>query len=479
MKRILTIVLALMLVLSCTAFVASAEAEKKLSVLTIAAGASFPDGVTVGTSDYLQKIEELTGFDLEWTNFTDASTDGLMLMMTSGNTPDLIQYASGAPLVDLANSGAIAPLNNSLEKNGQGLLELLPQDVIDMGTIDGNIYFLPRYTGGGQLGTITIRKDVLDKLGLGIPKTIEDYDVVFQTVKEQTDLTPLMLQSGRSSFMLFASALGVDFTRNTYFYVVNDECTIPVLTEKGQAFIEKMHEWYVAGYIDPEYLMDSEVISKFLAGSGFATFLDYTQIARQVPTFYEKNPDAELIYIDPPVGANGETGYTVDGTTSMAWFVPAANANKADLAIEFLNACLDEKVLNLICYGIEGENWEYVDGVPTFIEGNFPVDYRGYYSRVVLDRTWDEAWEASMGITELCEQLQGYRKFNEILYLPPVGVEAYAEHNAEISSFINDEVNRMIVEGTNEQAIAEVFEKVLELGGDKVIDQVNAWLRSK
>jgi hypothetical protein len=280
MKRILTIVLALMLVLSCTAFVASAEAEKKLSVLTIAAGASFPDGVTVGTSDYLQKIEELTGFDLEWTNFTDASTDGLMLMMTSGNTPDLIQYASGAPLVDLANSGAIAPLNNSLEKNGQGLLGLLPQDVIDMGTIDGNIYFLPRYTGGGQLGTITIRKDVLDKLGLGIPKTIEDYDVVFQTVKEQTDLTPLMLQSGRSSFMLFASALGVDFTRNTYFYVVNDECTIPVLTEKGQAFIEKMHEWYVAGYIDPEYLMDSEVISKFLAGSGFATFLDYTQIAR-------------------------------------------------------------------------------------------------------------------------------------------------------------------------------------------------------
>ncbi len=39
-----------------------------------------------------------------------------------------------------------------------------------------------------------------------------------------------------------------------------------------------------------------------------------------------------------------------------------------------------------------------VDGIPTFLE-NIPEDYRGYYSRVVLDGGWDEAWESSNGVS--------------------------------------------------------------------------------
>ena len=41
-----------------------------------------------------------------------------------------------------------------------------------------------------------------------------------------------------------------------------------------------------------------------------------------------------------------------------------------------------------------------VDGIPTFLE-NKPEDYRGYYSRVVLDGGWDEAWESSNGVYDL------------------------------------------------------------------------------
>lgn len=481
MKRILTLVLALILLLSCAAF-ATAEENKSLSVITVAAGASFPDGVTVSDSDYLRRIEELTGFDLEWTTFNDASADGVRLLLSSGNAPDLIQVADVGIIPELANSGAITPLNDALEAVGADLLELLPQEVLDGATIDGSIYFLPRYTGGGQIGTMALRKDVLDDLGLEVPGTIAEWEAVLAAVKENTDLTPLMVNSRLAgSFMSFTNAFGADHTRSTYFYVVDGECRIPILGENGLAFITKMNEWYNAGYIDREFLVvdGAEVTSNFFAGNGFAMFIDYTQVARQLPAFYEKNPDGEILIIDPPVGENGESGYTVDGTTSMAWFVPATSAGKVQLAVEFLNACLDEAVLNLICYGIEGENWEYVDGVPTFIEGHSPVDYRGYYSRVVLDRTWDEAWEASMGLAEVVEQMQSYRKFNEILYIPVEGVEAYSENNSSISGYINDEVIRMIAEGTSEEELADLYAEVMDMGGQDVIDQVNAWLASK
>ncbi len=479
MKRILSLVLALMLLLGCVS--ALADETKQLSVLTVPAGASFPDGVTVGSSDFLLKIEELTGFDLDWTTFTDSSTDGLMLLMASGNTPDLIQYHNVTPLIDLVNNGAITPLDDALAAKGEALLELIPQDVLASGSIGGKVYYLPRYTGGGQIGTMALRKDVLDQLGLAVPSTIEEWEAVLAAVKENTDLTPLMLTSGLTSYWLFASAYGADQTRSTVFYVKDGECCIPLLTEAGFNFLTKMHEWYELGYIDREFLMDGEVFNKFCAGTGFASFVDYTQAARNIPALYEKVPEAELIYVDPPVGANGEGGYTIDGLTSMAWFVPATNADKADLAVEFLNACLNPDVLNLICYGWEGENWQYDEnGVPQFIEGAAPADYRGYYSRVVLDRTWDEAWEASVGVADLAAQLQQYRKVNEINLLPTEGVEAYAEHNSEITSYVNTEVVRMIVEGTSMEELEDICNTVLtEMDGQEVIDQINAWLAAK
>lgn len=480
MKRIFTLVLAVLLVLGCTTF-AMAEESKSLSVITVAAGAAFPDGVTVSDSDYLLKIEELTGFDLEWTNFNDSSADGVRLLLSSGNSPDLVQIADTGIIPELALAGAITPLNDALAEKGQDLTEFLPQEVLDGATIDGNIYFLPRYTGGAQIGTMAIRKDVLDELNLTVPKTIDEWESVLAAVKENTELIPLMVNSSISSFMNFATAFGADHNRSTFFYVVDGECQIPMLGEKGLAFVAKMNEWYNAGYIDREFLITdgAEVTSNFFAGNGFAMFMDYTQVARQLPAFYEKNPDGEILLIDPPVGENGESGYTADGTTSMAWFVPATSADKVELAVEFLNACLDEDVLNLICYGIEGENWEYVDGVPTFIEGSAPVDYRGYYSRVVLDRTWDVAWEASMGLTEVVEQVQGYRKFNDILYIPVEGVEAYSENNSAITSYINSEIIRMIAEGADEEMFSDLYAEVMDMGGQEVIDQVNAWLASK
>lgn len=478
MKRNLALMLALLFVLSCVPF-ATAE-TKSLSVATVPAGASFPNGVNIGNSDYLLKIEELTGFDLEWTNFNDWSSNGIRMLLSSGNAPDLCQVADVGMIPSLAREGALAPLTEALNTVGADLKALIPEEVLASCMIDGEIYYLPRYTGGIHLGTMAIRKDVLDQLNLEIPVTIEDWENVLATVKEKTDLLPLTVNADLYSFTNFAHAFGANFCRSTYFSVQDGACEIPMLTDDGYAFISKMHEWYNLGYIDREYLIDDDSTANFFAGNSFAKYVEYTDVARLFPAFYEKNPDAELLLIDPPVGENGESGYTADTVTAMGWFVPATSADKVELAIELLNASLNPDVLNLICYGFEGVNWEYVDGVPTFIDGSAPADYRGYYSRMVLDLTWDEAWEASMGLKATVDQVAKYKKLNDILYLPVEGVDAYYEYNGYIGGYVISEVNRLIVEGISEEAFAALKTEVLEeLGGQAVIDEVNAWLASK
>lgn len=474
MKRILSLILSTLLIVSL-AGVAAAEGTP-LSVITVRAGASFPDGVNVGNSDYLEMIEALTGYDLDWTNFNEGTADELRLLLASGNAPDLIQFANTDPLVELANAGAILPLDEALAEVGQDLLAFIPEDVLDSGRINGEVYFLPRYIGKGPIGTIALRADILEALGLETPTTIEEYDAVFAAVKEQTDLIPLITGGGLERLTNFATAMGVDYTRRTFFYVVDGECTIPILSDAGLAFVEKMHDWYEKGYLDREFLVDQEYLEKMIAGNGFSMYAYYTEAARNFPTLLEKVEGAAIDYVEPPHGPNGEMGYTVDGLTSMAWIVPASSADKVNDAVAFLNAALDPAVVNLICFGIEGENWEYVDGVPTFIEGNPPVDYRGYYSRVVLDRGWDVAWEASVGVSELTERLITYAKINEIVNIPTVGVEAYSEKNGEIFSYINDEIIRLIVEGVTAEDIETLRQEVLDMGGTEIIEQVNAWL---
>lgn len=477
MKKALALVLAIVLL---SAFgTALAEAERpQLSIMTVAAGASFPDGVTIAENRYLDAIEELTGFDLEWSCFNEGSADELRLLLASGsNVPDLLQFGDSTVLTDLALSGALAPLDDALAAYGSDLLAFYPDYAIETGKVEGTQYWLMRYKAEAYVGTMALRKDVLDQLGLSVPTTIEEWEAVYAAVAENTDLVPFIANAGSNRpFTNFAHAMDVAMLdANGYFLVEDGACTLPILSENGYKFIAKMHEWYEKGYMDREFVVRDDQMEQFLAGNGFSMFIDYTQAARDLPTFYETNPDAEVIFVEPPVSPNGLSGVTCGNlTVNTFWFVPASKADKADLAVQFLNACLDEAVINLICYGFEGENWNLVDGVPTFTV--LPDDYRGYYSRVVLDGGWDEAWEASMGVYELCRTLATYTNLNEIGSVPNDGCETYFEQSGEINTFICDEMMRLIVEGVDEDSFAAFQQDVMDMGADQCIEEINAWL---
>ena len=90
MKRTLSLFLALVLVFSFG--MAFAEGEKPvISVMTIKAGAALPDGVTVDSSDYLAQLEEMTGFDIEWSCFNEGSADELRLLLAGGTDTRSVQ----------------------------------------------------------------------------------------------------------------------------------------------------------------------------------------------------------------------------------------------------------------------------------------------------------------------------------------------------------------------------------------------------
>ena len=146
---------------------------------------------------YTKKLEELMNckFEFEFLPATD-TMQKIELMMTAGGDelPDIIcgvTFSDGA-LVSYGQSGMIVPLNAYYENSAYYLKDAFKkeEDLKDLITLpDGNMYYIPKYPKAlsNELGCdrAWINKTWLDKLGLDIPETTDDFKKVLKAFKEQ------------------------------------------------------------------------------------------------------------------------------------------------------------------------------------------------------------------------------------------------------------------------------------------------------
>ena len=195
MKRILAIILALALVLSCTAVLAESY--------PLADGAQFNLIIRVrqlhGDPDemvFFKNLEELTGVHINWEKIQQAEYDEKknLLLAANKDLPDGFfgKFSlSSSDLVVYGSQGILIPLNDLIDQyapNIKALLERRP-DIKSMITApDGNIYSTP-YVQEGEDGTIAsnimINKTWLERLGLEKPTTLEEFEAVLTAFKEQ------------------------------------------------------------------------------------------------------------------------------------------------------------------------------------------------------------------------------------------------------------------------------------------------------
>ena len=198
--------------------------QKRLSIMTVPAGAQFPDGLSISKNDWFDYIQEKTGFKLEWTLFKSGTdvNEQLMLILASGNAPDLIQANPSPAVANLARAGALTQLDEAFEKVAKNLKATLPNEALELGKIDGKLYILVRYTGGATIGSIAVRKDWLEELGLDIPKTLEEYYNVLKKFKEaKPDCIPLVVDGSLYRFIHFMGAFGIYSSGGGNFYIEN------------------------------------------------------------------------------------------------------------------------------------------------------------------------------------------------------------------------------------------------------------------
>ncbi|MNS36919.1 Lipoprotein LipO precursor [compost metagenome] len=223
-----------------------------------------------GEMEIFKRLEKSTNVHIDWENIPDTDyTEKKSLLLASGDLPDAF-YAAGFTdyeLINFGKDGTIIPLEKLIADyapNLNKILENRPDIKAAITAPDGHIYGLPTWEEN-ELGTNpffhVINKSWLDKLGLKMPQTLDEYTnalVAFKTKDPngngKADEIPL-------SFMHMGWCMDIGglfgafgLPDNLEHRVVRDGKVIftaiqPEYKEALKYFNEK---WYKQGLIDPE-----------------------------------------------------------------------------------------------------------------------------------------------------------------------------------------------------------------------------------
>lgn len=290
MKKLVSLLLAVALLVSVFSTLAVAEEKVTVSLLTTRNSTATNDIEDVWFFKYLaQKMN--VDFELEQTLETDQR---ISLMFASDSVPDLVWG------IRLSNNDVMVyGMQEGMLLNWKDLItpELMPntyqamQDYPDAFTAstapDGNIYTLPMITGSSyytNTGSFSaairmyINKDWMDACGITeIPTTLDEYLEVLRTFKEKDPMglgennIPLIGNQEKDKTFVW-NALGFHGTATqaygTSFDLKDNQLVLPCYTEEAKEFITFYNTLYNEGLISPDYFTLDQTAARGLMASG-------------------------------------------------------------------------------------------------------------------------------------------------------------------------------------------------------------------
>lgn len=315
--------------------------------------------------------------------------DQLNNLMAAGTAPDVCMTYSGDLIANYRDLGGLANIASYIDTLLVDLKAFLGPDLALPGRDmimrnanmeTGEVFSLPaRRMNLAALNTF-IRKDWLDKLGLPVPTTTQEfYDalVAFKTQDPgnvgKDKVVPFTMTSDvrwRAATLL-ESFVDPNLSRKDRWVntVIDRSFLLPGYKE-GVRCLNKM---YNDGLVDNQFaLYNDDTDSDNLIKSGVvgAFIHNWDQAYRDTPGLLRdlkaNVPDAEIISIDPFKNSSGKTEKMLYDAAGLNYFIPASSKN-IEGALRYINWLSKFENRYYLQIGDEGVTHELVDGVPKMI----------------------------------------------------------------------------------------------------------------
>ncbi|MDI4647080.1 extracellular solute-binding protein [Cohnella hashimotonis] len=319
-------------------------------------------------------IEEKTNTKLEITAIPGADFENkLQIMLASGDKPDIIQIGTDALEMKFTKSGLLLPLNASFDKT-PNLQKFGADGIWDaMKHSDGNVYAIP--IRGSAIDNIPIyRKDWLDKLGLKVPTTIDEYYAVADAFSNKDpdgngkkDTYALSGWTANGGFDLSTSdqVFGAYGTLPNSWLLQDGKLVWGSIVPGALDALKFLNKMYKGKMIDPEFVTDNsarfkdKVLKGVIGAPVYRYFLmDSSNLNNYYEPLKQNNPNAEFVEGGILKGPGDSVGFRM--LTRRGWLKTAVlnsspNVDAALRVLDFLASDEGNKYMN---YGEEGVDYK-------------------------------------------------------------------------------------------------------------------------
>lgn len=321
----------------------------------------------------------IEGPQIPWNGGTDYA-QRLRLELASGSLPDMFQPVFGIEY-ELAEQGAIVALDDLLPQYAPTLWNRVPEqvwDVVRASGPDGRIYFIPQVESDLSL-TGMIRKDWLDRVGMDVPRTIEEYEAVLEAFRDQdangngdpNDELPTSGRQGASWMDHLFVPFGVAISGGQPLWDIYDgEVTYAAVTPNMKDALAWIADLYRRGLLDREALLNTRQMwdGKVRADRVGSWYHGAQWLMSRVTAIAQLNPDVEIVYL-PALEAPGYEGaYSRLMIRNAQAVFSAADEAKVIAALRMVEYVNDPANIAVIARGYEGLDYEIVDGREVRIE---------------------------------------------------------------------------------------------------------------
>ena len=323
-------------------------------------------------------IEEKTGVDVVFQSPPDNSYDAYKMMVISGDLPDIIMWEYSSSTDRMYEEGTIIDLTDLIAEHAPNLTRIFserPELLKEVATAEGKIFYFPsinpmltvedvcRKTTSGLI----IRSDWLERLGLTVPQTVDEwYEVLtaFKTRDPNGNGLQDEIPFDGWGLPYFAASFGV-----TNRFCVKPDGTVVYgpMEQEYKAYLEAMNKWYAEGLLGPNCLIHSDawktenIINNF---TGAFTGMDNAW-RHYLPNLQANVADAMFAPVPWPMSGDGQRyTYRTETAGHMSKFVTTITADCKDpvAAVKLIDFMYSQEGADLLTWGIEGESYVVKDG---------------------------------------------------------------------------------------------------------------------
>lgn len=423
--------------------------------------------------------------------------DKLNMLMAANDAPDICFTYYGEIVYNYVKNGGLCDLTDLLPEYGPDLVKLLGDEVLEYGQYDGRQMAIPaRRVNRGTLTTM-IRKDWLDKLGLPVPTTTEEFYNTMVAFKEQD---PGGLGDACIPYGLDYSAVDITWSSanllDSFKTEMTDEelATLPEFGmpgfKEGVRFLNKM---YNEGLISPNFALDkdSSQYQKDIASGKIGCFSNNTDyvwgrldnLQKQLETTI---PEGQFIPIDPFTNAEGKHPKRLYDPTGMRIIIPKTCKNP-EIAIQYLNWMSDPDVLKDIQFGELGVHYmSDAEGYPTEIvpDDQVPEGMKKSGGDVGIILNGNDFGDPEINKKSMANKFPGYGEVylqSEEMALVDgwmrPRIESPCESESTLGSTVKDKGNELFVLSVTckpeefDQVYDSMYEEYMSIGGQKILDE--------